>query len=142
VALVGGAGLQLTTMNRRVTSWLTLGCYSAIALLGQGLHAWIHDGCDEHEHSSTAAAVTPLVGYLADGAGARISDGTTDDDCCQHDAEHCAICQHHSLGQIFAATPPVQGAPEVCELLSDVAPEAVNCPALYTPAQPRAPPTV
>jgi hypothetical protein len=127
-------------MIRRATTSLTLALYGVIALAGQGLHAWVHEDCDHH--GGPAAAVCGVSGGLqfdGDAKPQAAVSGQADDDC-QHDPDHCAICQHQALGQFFVATPPVQAALDVCELLSPLAPEAVVCPVLFSVAQPRAPP--
>jgi hypothetical protein len=117
-------------MFRRFAIWLTLGCYGVIALAGQGLHSFV---CEHGDHHAQAKAIS--------GAERTVIE-SDDGDCCHHDPDSCAICQHHSLGQIFVAAPPVEIVLAVCEHLSPPAPEVVYCPALVSPAQPRAPPTV
>jgi hypothetical protein len=137
----------------RFAAKLTLVCYSAIALGGQGLHLLQHEhGHDDHDDHPPA-----LVAANHDGAGhqctddaqtlaervapgqhkAVVSDSHEDRD---HDNEHCAVCQHHSLGQLFVAAAPVEFVLGVCALLSTPAPQTIVCPALFSPAQPRAPP--
>ena len=117
-------------MFRRLAIRSTLLCYSLIALLGQGLHEWIdHD--DDHDSAACVASVCPSL-------GSQVSPAHHEG--CEHDADHCAICQHHSLGQIFVAAPPAEILLAVYEFLSPPAPERVVCPALFSPAQPRAPP--
>ncbi len=121
-------------MFRRLAIWMTLGCYGVVALVGQGLHSFACEHHDQHQHGIVAA-------HEISTAGQNIVE-SDDGDCCHHDADSCAICQHHSLGQIFLATPPVEILLAVCELLSPPVPESADCPALFSLAQPRAPPTV
>jgi hypothetical protein len=123
-------------MVRAFTVRFVLICYSVIALCGQGLHAWIeHDDCHADHEGSIVSAGDGL--FSADQFVVQAPDN-----CSHHDCEHCAVCQHHSLGQIFVATPPLETALAVCELLSPQAPEAVVSTAHFSPAQPRAPPSV
>ena len=117
-------------MFRRLAIRTTLLAYSVIALFGQGLHEWIeHDDNDAHP-----AVVVTVCQSSSPSIAAPLHGG------CEHDAEHCAICQLHSQGQFFVATPPLEILLAVCELLSSPAPAAVICPAHFSPAQPRAPP--
>lgn len=126
-------------MIRRIAVYLTLVCYGAIALAGQGLHSFVCEHADAHDG---------LQGGLLAGSGAfadqtpGVCAPSQDDDGCHHDADSCAICQHHSLGQIFVAAPPVEFLLALCELLSPPAPESADSPALFSPAQPRAQPVV
>ena len=118
-------------MFHRFKIWLTLVCYGAIALGGQGWHLLQHDhGPDDHEI---------VESHGSHGSAGHFSLDHSPDDC-DHDSEHCAVCQHHSLGQLFIATPPAQVVLGVCELLDSAAPDVVVCPALFSSAQPRAPP--
>jgi hypothetical protein len=124
---------SLPRMFQRFAIRMTLLCYSVIALFGQQLHEWIeHDDGDEHP-----AAV---VAVFSPSSGPQIAADQPNG--CEHDCDHCAICQHQSLGQIFVATPPLEILLGVRELLSLPAPEPVVCPAHFSPAQPRAPPNV
>jgi hypothetical protein len=121
-------------MFQRFATRLMLLCYSVIALGGQGLHllqhGHAHDDGDEHPPALVAAA---------DGMPQVVDTHSHEDG--EHDSEHCAVCQHHALGQLFITTPPVETVLGVCELLSTPAPETVICPTLFSPAQPRAPPS-
>jgi Protein of unknown function (DUF2946) len=129
-------------MLRRISAYLMLICYGVLSLGGQGLHALEHLHV-EHEHTDQASGDLELSSLVDAGstAGAVVGCPTDDDgDDCHHDAEHCAICQHHSLGQIFSATPPIQLAIEVREYLSSIAPEPIVCRVPFSPARPRAPP--
>ena len=119
-------------MIRRISIYLTLIGYGVVALAGQGLHALehLHAEHDQIDQLSGSAELSSLAD-AGPAAGAVIGCQTDDDgDGCHHDAEHCAICQHHSLGQIFTALPPLAMAAELRGILSDVAPEAVICPVL------------
>jgi hypothetical protein len=123
-------------MVRAITVRLVLICYSVIALVGQGLHAWIeHDDC----HGMHDAVVVSAID-AADSADQLVVHAP--DGCADHDCEHCAVCQHHSLGQIFVAAPPVHSVLALCELLSPHAPETVVWTAHFSLARPRAPPAV
>ena len=119
-------------MVRRPSIWLTLICYSVISLFGQGLHLLAHDDldaghgeCSVHEGlcNTAEAAVRCQSQHHAD-----------------HDAEHCSICQHQSLGQVFAPEPPAEILLSVCEYLSVSAPEVFRCAEIYAVSLPRAPP--
>ena len=112
-------------MIRRSVARLTLVCYSAIALCGQGLHSLI----EEHGHA-----------HLERNAFAIPAGIESPSDDCHHDSDTCAICQHHSLGQILVAPVPVESGLEVCEAIVPRAPQFVVCQAHFSPAQPRAPP--
>jgi hypothetical protein len=125
-------------MFHRFTARLMLACYGLIAAFGQGLHFWLeHDDADGPDHSP-AAVVVAEIGSPADGVPSAKPDGQHHG----HDEHDCSICQHHSLGQIFIATPPAETALAACGFVSSCAQEAVYCPALFSPAQPRAPPMV
>ena len=117
-------------MFHRLAIRTTLLCYSVIALFGQGLHEWIeHDDDDAQPEVAVSTCHSPGPYVLAAEHGG-----------CEHDCDHCAICQHQAQGQFFVAAPPLEILLAVCELLSSHAPEAVICPAHFSPAQPRAPP--
>lgn len=116
-------------MFHRLAVRTTLLCYSVIALFGQGLHEWL-----EHD-DDLPVAVAVNVHSLS---GPQVTAADQHD---EHDCDHCAICQHQSQGQFFVPAPPLEILLAVCELLSTPAPEAVVCPAHFSPAQPRAPPT-
>ncbi len=105
-------------------------CYGVIALFGQGLHEWI-------EHDDDDAPPVAVVS-ACQSSGPHLS--AAEHGGCEHDCDHCAICQHQAQGQFFVATPPLGILLAVRELLSSPAPEAVVCPAHFSPAQPRAPP--
>ena len=123
-------------MVRAITARLVLVCYSVIALVGQGLHGWIEqDDCHCNHHEAIVCSFD-----VSDSANQIVVDAP--DDCEHHDCEHCVVCQHHSLGQIFVATPPLETVLAACELLSPIALDAVVCTAHFSPAQPRAPPSV
>jgi hypothetical protein len=117
-------------MPRKFAIQLTLFCYVAIALGGQGLHVFLHDHeHDEAEHPATAVSA---------GLSSQPTFCPSHDD--DHDCDHCAVCQHHSLGQLFIAAPPAEILLSMRELLSAHAPQCIPQPALFSPAQPRAPP--
>ena len=105
--------VSVKRMLQRLTVWLILICYSVIALFGQGLHEWPHDHGNEHRESHSLARMA-LISSSPELETHRTCPGTTgqimldsaDDDCSEHDADHCAICQHHSLGQMFVAASP------------------------------------
>ncbi len=117
-------------MIRRFAFVLALASYGIVAVGGQGLHLLMHDHGDGDDHE-------PSLSGTLDAASPAASHSHDD---CDHDSEHCAVCQYHSLGQLFIATPPAQVVLGVCELLDSIAPEVVVSPALFSPAQPRAPP--
>jgi hypothetical protein len=112
---------------------LTLACYSVIALFGQGLHALAHG------HRCNGCQVATVAVGVEGQKQPIVADA---DDDTAHDAEHCSICQYHSLGQILVAAPPVENPLAVCEPVSSFAPQLIVCPALYAVSQPRAPPSV
>ncbi len=157
-------------MLYQATIWLLLACYSVIVLCGQGLHAWIEhgtccvsDNCEErdlshksscshashrctHHHShgtkkhfSKARSASqptkiPAGQVTASGLIQSHSSGSS------HDCEHCVVCQHQSLGQIFAFTPPTIQGPVVCESVCSLYQQPAFAPTLRSSAQPRAPP--
>jgi hypothetical protein len=148
-------------MFRRLAIWMTLGCYGSIALAGQGLHALVCEHGEEHRQVTADPRTVSEKGTVpffsprpsaADGAREKLGQSPTvlsrnameadDGDACHHDADSCAICQHHSLGQVFVAAAPVEILLDVCEHLSPPAPQPVHCAALVSAAQPRAPPVV
>jgi hypothetical protein len=147
-------------MIRFLAARLMLVCYSAIALTGQGLHAWT----DNHEHCPEAAESIASATTCGHSHGSHSHCGHHHGSCHTqvaakktinrshqsgwhspghfHDCDHCAVCQHQSLGQIFVAAPPAEIVLAACEQLSEHALDAFICPALFSPAQPRAPPAV
>ena len=133
-------------MLKRLTASLILICYSVIALFGQGLHAWLHDHGNEHGESHTLAVMASIGSAELEthrkctGVIGQIMLDSADDDCSEHDPDHCAICQHHSLGQIFVAASPATVVLARCALLSTAAPEMIVCPTPFSVALPRAPP--
>src|SRR6185369_14230170 len=98
-------------MLRRLVIHATILSYSLIALFGQGLHEWLEHGEEHADHAEIAAI---CVESAESSDAPQISSHETH----EHDCDHCAICQHHSLGQIFVATPPADIVLGVCELLS------------------------
>ncbi len=117
-------------MLRKLTLRVMLLCYGTVALAGQGLHLLVHEHeRDGDEHAPVVAAADPLQQPAA--------SHSHDDD---HDCDHCAVCQYHSLGQLFVAAPPTEIVLGLCQLLNTAAPQRIRQPAIYSPAQPRAPP--
>ena len=119
-------------MFRRLLVRLTLACYSAIALFGQGLHCWTEEGaeaCTGH-HLAGKASPADLFGHTLQ----------SPDESCRHDGDSCAVCQHQSLSQILVAPAPIENTLDVCEILKSHVRPAVVGPALFSCAQPRAPP--
>jgi hypothetical protein len=138
-------------MVRFLAARLILIAYSVTALAGQGLHAWIDDcdGCQEavsvhdgHSHDGHAHGHHHHDADVAQATNKHSHEAGFHSPSHSHDCDHCAICQHQSLGQMFIAEPPAELVLAVCEQFSDHAPAAIACPALFSPAQPRAPPTV
>ena len=123
-------------MFHRLTARLLLACYGVTALFGQGLHEWI----DDDDCCGDAVVATAVVADSQPSSGPHISAGERHGS--HHDCDHCAICQHQSLGQLFIAVPVAEIVLGVCELRSPCAPDSVVCPALFSLAQPRAPPAV
>jgi hypothetical protein len=123
-------------MFHRLTARLLLACYGVIALFGQGLHEWI----DDDDCCGDAVVATAVVADSQPSSGLQVSDGEPNGR--HHDCDHCPICQHESLGQLFVAVPVADFVLRACELISPSAPESVICPALFSSAQPRAPPAV
>jgi hypothetical protein len=118
-------------MVRRFATHVLLFCYGVAVLWGQGLHEFLDDGCERSEQTATAVVVVQSVGP----AGAMQSPSG----CHDHDCEHCPICQFQALGQHFVAPPPAESGIAVCDIVSPEQ-ESAFCPALFSPAQPRAPP--
>ena len=133
-------------MLHRPTAWLVLICYSVVAQFGQGLHELLHDHGNEHRESHSLARMAlisspELVTHKkCTGTIGQITLDSADDDCSEHDADHCAICQHHSLGQMFVATSPARIVLTRCAILSTPAPDMIVSPTPFSVAQPRAPP--
>jgi hypothetical protein len=133
-------------MLQHLTASLILVCYSVIALFGQGLHAWLHDHGNEHRELHSLAVMASIgsaeleTNRKCTGSTGQIMLDSADDNCLEHDADHCAICQHHSLGQMFVAASPATVVLARCALLSTAAPEMIVCPTPFSVAQPRAPP--
>jgi len=112
-------------------------CYGVIALWGQGLHEFLDD-CDHIGQSVTAALAPAEINGQVDQAGQFVMIGSPNGHI--HDCDHCPICQFQALGQHFSARPAAVSALAVCEVLSPIRAEPVHCLALFSPAQPRAPP--
>jgi hypothetical protein len=129
-------------MFHRVTTSLMLACYSVIALFGQGLHSFMEAHADVAADHHRLPSVASL--HVAECGAGTIREVAIDspDNHSEHDCDHCAICQHQSLGQIFVATPPVKIVLAACDYHSLPAPKSVLGPALFSVAQPRAPPAV
>jgi hypothetical protein len=124
-------------MFHRFAVRLTLACYGLIAVFGQGLHFWLeHDDDIGPAHGTVALVAAAEIGSTADGVLSAGAGGQHHG----HDEHDCSICQHHSLGQLFVAAPPAETALAACGFLSSSARESAHCPALFSPAQPRAPP--
>jgi hypothetical protein len=127
-------------MLLRVTARALLVCYGVIALWGQGLHEFLDDdGCGQ-ANCSIPAAVAPvqvaaLVGEAGQGLAVHSPSGSH-----VHDCDNCPICQFQALGQHFIAAPPTTISLAASDNLSAGSIEPVHCPALFSPAQPRAPP--
>ena len=117
-------------MLRRFALCATLLCYGVISLFGQGLHEWIEHAGDD-DGATLASAAAPVSAGLHF-SGERPGHG-------EHDSEHCPICQLQSMGQLFVATGPALVLLGQCELLSPPAPDSIDCPALFSVAQPRTP---
>jgi hypothetical protein len=140
-------------MFYRWTARVLLACYGAIALWGQGLHEFLdNDGCDQAQQSIPAAVVSVDVapswlfrqanpaGKLDDAGRALVVQSPSGGH--SHDCDNCPICQFQALGQHFVPPPSAVAVLTVCEILSSSPAESVRCPALFSPAQPRAPPVV
>ena len=123
-------------MPRRLPAYLSLLCYSAIALCGQGLHEFLDDDCD-HAEPSIVVASQPTASASESGG---ISIGSHHGHV--HDCDNCPVCQFQAMGQHFVAPLPTNIGLEKCETLSDNSTESICCPTLYSSAQPRAPPLV
>jgi len=119
-------------MLRRLPTYLSLFCYSAIALCGQGLHEFLDDDCDHLDQSIVANQSTNDSGVVSIGSHQGHA----------HDCDNCPVCQFQAMGQHFVAPPPTDIGLVKCDILSDNTTESVYCPTLYSSAQPRAPPLV
>jgi hypothetical protein len=133
-------------MFYRLTARVLLACYGVIALWGQGLHEFLDDDGDLAKPAAVVAVIlvdvslAPLAGQANQAEPQCVVQSPSGGHC--HDCDHCPICQFQSMGQHFAAPPPAETVLAVCELLSPGHTESVHCPALFSPAQPRAPPIV
>jgi hypothetical protein len=129
-------------MHRRLTARVLLACYGMIALAGQGLHEFLDDdGCDRAGQSIPAMVVPAQYGGQTQEAGQPLvvqSPGGGH----VHDCDNCPICQFQALGQHFVAPPPADNGLAKCNILSPSQVESAHCAVLFSPAQPRAPPTV
>jgi hypothetical protein len=128
---------------RRKTAYLMLTCYGVIALCGQGLHEFVDDDCDQPEQSTAVSVATspdaePLFVHHENGSDGVVIGSPSGGH--QHDCDNCPICQFQAMGQHFVAPPPADNGLFNCEKLSSGRIELVYCPALYSVAQPRAPP--
>jgi hypothetical protein len=126
-------------MLRRLPAYLSLVCYSAIALCGQGLHEFLDDDGD-HPAQPNIIAVASLQTTSSGESGAAVSISAPHDHA--HDCDNCPICQFHAMGQHFTPAPAVDVGLVKCETVSDHSTESVYGPTLYSSAQPRAPPLV
>jgi hypothetical protein len=125
---------------RRKTAYLMLTCYGVIALWGQGLHEFLDDdGCDQVEQSVPAVVAPAQGGALAKLAEPSLTVRSPTGGHV-HDCDNCPICQFQALSQHFVAPPCAEIGMAVCDYLSPGQAESVDCPALYSLAQPRAPP--
>ena len=129
---------------RRKTAYLMLTCYGVIALWGQGLHEFLDDDCDQPEQLTAVAIATsldvqPLFVHQENGSDGTMAIGSPSGGN-QHDCDNCPICQFQAMGQHFVAPHPADSGLINCEMLSPGRIELVYCPALYSVAQPRAPP--
>lgn len=123
-------------MLRRLPAYLSLICYSAIALCGQGLHEFLDDDGDHAEQPSVTAVASQTIS-LGD-LGSKIGSPQSH----AHDCDNCPICQFQAIGQHFIAPPPTDVGLVKCDILSDNSTDSVYFSALYSPAQPRGPPLV
>jgi hypothetical protein len=123
-------------MFRRLPTYLSLVCYSAIALWGQGLHEFLDDDCDHVDQSSIVASQSAEPVSAVGGYSISAHQGHV------HDCDNCPICQFQSMGQHFIAPLPADVGLVKCDVLSDRSTESVYCPTFHSPAQPRAPPLV
>ncbi|HTQ37491.1 MAG TPA: hypothetical protein VMJ32_00590 [Pirellulales bacterium] len=133
-------------MFYRLTARVLLAWYGVIALWGQGLHEFLDDDgcCDQAQQSAPAAvasaeitAQVTLVG-LSSQTGPALAVQSPSGHC--HDCDNCPICQFQAVGQHFVPPPPAVAALVACEILSSSPVESIHCPALFSSAQPRAPP--
>jgi hypothetical protein len=123
-------------MLRRLPTYLSLFCYSAIALCGQGLHEFLDDDCDHLDQSNIVASQSADSVSAVGGLSISAHHGHV------HDCDHCPVCQFQAMGQHFIASPPADIGLVKCDILSDNSTESVYCPTLHSSAQPRAPPLV
>ena len=99
-------------MFHRITARLLLACYGVTALFGQGLHEWI----DDDDCCGDVVVATTVVADSQPASGPQFSAGEPNGS--HHDCDHCPICQHQSLGQLFVAVSANEILLGVCELLS------------------------
>jgi hypothetical protein len=127
-------------MFSRLTTRVLLVCYGVIALAGQGLHEFLDDdGCVVAQASATAANIPDQSAAATSELGQTLTARSTGGSHV-HDCDHCPICQFQALGQHFIAPAPAASGSAQCDILSADQVEPVHCPALFSPAQPRAPP--
>jgi hypothetical protein len=124
----------------RPTARVLLACYSLIALCGQGLHTLVDDDCCDSAPVVAASATVESASQLPNAADVLSGVVHSGSGSHEHDCEHCAICKFHAAGQHFVAPVLTHVDLTACEILSPPAFEPVHCPALFSPAQPRAPP--
>jgi hypothetical protein len=140
--------LAIRFMLQRLTVRCLLVCYGVIALWGQGLHEFLDgDDCDrpaEIDRSVIAAAPFGDATPCFDGAVGRLVSTTSihaPNAKHEHDCDHCPICQFQALGQHFVAAPQVIVVLVGGGVLSSDSIAPVHSPALFSLAQPRAPPS-
>jgi hypothetical protein len=139
LALFATPNASIGLMFQRLTARVLLACYGVIALYGQGLHAFLDDDDCDQVVSSALDVITPLL-FAGQANQTQQHVVIESPRGHEHDCDHCPICQHQAMGQHFIAPAPANIGLEMCALLSPGRPESVHCPALFSPARPRAPP--
>jgi hypothetical protein len=131
-------------MAHRIIARLLLVCYGVIALWGQGLHSLVDDdGCEAAPPAEVSAEggdyvrQAPSSCPLPEGEGSYLSGATH-----VHDCDHCPICQFQSLGQHYVVPAPTEIGLAACDNFLPGHVQSVQCPAPFSPAQPRAPPVI
>jgi hypothetical protein len=152
--------IAMSTIHRLTALGLFF-LYSVTALCGQGLHFLDADcGCcseaqadDSAGHASTCAH-SHRCGHphrhTAKKSASVAADQRLRGDWpvaesqppAGHDCEHCAICQHQSLGQMQGIPASAVISPIFVEFVRPLSAESALSVEYFSPALPRAPPTV
>jgi hypothetical protein len=127
-------------MAYRLIARMLLVCYGVIALWGQGLHSLVdEDGCEAGEHGVAVVEAVSHSVCVSDAANSQELNSVSGVGHL-HDCDHCPICQFQSLGQHYVVPTSAEIGLTACDNFLPGHVQLVQCPAPFSPAQPRAPP--